>query len=60
MDLKATIDNAGMTQYAFAKAISRSKTQVNRWYTYGKDISPLMEKHIRSVCEAEGIKVIEK
>lgn len=60
IDVKETINNAGISQYRFAKLLGRSKTQVYRWHTLGVQPSPLMESHIRKVCKREGLDIIEK
>lgn len=60
IDVKETIDSAGISQYRFAKLVDRAKTQVYRWYTLGVQPSTLMESHIRAVCKREGIDIVEK
>ncbi len=60
IDIKATIENNGLSQYRVAKIIGRKPVQVWRWYHGIRGVSPAVEKEIIPLLEAEDITVYEK
>lgn len=59
MNLKATLNKAGMTAYRLGKEIGRHNQQVYK-YVNGSKMSPLMEEKIRTYFEKNGIEIIEE
>jgi DNA-binding transcriptional regulator YiaG len=60
MNIKETIDSAGLTQYKFSKLLGRPRAHVWKWYHGQTSPSLLMEEKIRTICKEEGITIIEK
>jgi len=59
MNIKATIDNANMSQYRFAKLLGRPKEHIWKWYHVKSTPSSLMQEKIQAMCEEQGIKIIK-
>jgi len=59
IDLKATLDSIGMTQYQFGKEIGRHRNQVGTWCMGKHKISPLMLEKVLAYFKGKGIKVID-
>ncbi len=60
MNIKKTLDNAGMSQYRFAQLMDRSKEHVWKWYNAKSTPSKLMKEKIEQVCQENNITIIEK
>lgn len=60
IDIKATIQENGLTQVDFGKLIGRGQDQVNHWYNGRRQLSPMMEDYIRRICTENNLEIIEK
>lgn len=60
LDIKAIIVKAGITQSEFSRLIGKTRQQVYSWVSGTIQPSPMMEKHIISVCKRKHIEIIKK
>ena len=60
INIKKTLDEAGVTQAQLARWMGRPRQQVNTWYLGKRSPSPLMEKEIHETLKTKGIDIIEE
>ena len=60
IDLKATLEKAGMTPYKFAQEINRHRNQVYPWIRGHRNISVLWQEKILAYCSENDIEVVKK
>jgi len=60
INLKETMDRAGISQYRLAKEIDRQPTQVNKWYHGKTTISRVWQERLMAYFSEKGVEVVTK